>query len=73
MKNELTNDSIVLLGAFAENYVVQDEVQSFHWRNLQAALHPVVIYYKENDTLNHVSYCVMSDVMEHDVVMVYQV
>ena len=47
LKNELKSDSIIPLGHFAVNYrfVVQDEVQSFHWRNLQAALHPVVIYY----------------------------
>ena len=49
-KNELKSDSIIFLGDFAENYgfVIQDEVQSFHWRNLPATIHPVVIYYKEN-------------------------
>ena len=31
---------------FAENYsfMVQDEVQGFHWNNAQATLHPFLIY-----------------------------
>ena len=75
MKNELKSDGIIFLGDFAENYafVVQGEVQLFHWRNFQATLHPVVVYYKENEKLKHFSYCVISDDMEHDVAMVYQV
>ena len=72
LKSELKSDSITFLGHFAENYgfVLQDEVQSFHWRNLQATLHPVVIYYKENEKRKHFSYCVISDDVEHDVAMV---
>ena len=75
LKNEIKSDSIIFLGDFVENYrfVVQDEVQSFHWRNLQATQHPVVIYYKENEKLKRFSYCVISNDMEHDVAMIYQV
>ena len=63
------------LGDFAENYkfITQDEVQSFHWTNLQCTLHPVVVYYKENDKLCLKSFCVLSDDMTHDVCMVYEV
>ena len=43
---------------------------TIHWRHLQATLHPVVMYYKENEKLKHFSFCVTSDDMEHDV---YQV
>ena len=73
LKNDLKNHSIIFLGDFAENYgfVVQDEVQLFHWTNLQATLHPLVIHYKENETLKHFLYCVISDGMEHNVKMVY--
>ena len=53
--------------------MVQDEAQLFHWKNLLATLHPAVIYYKENEKLKHFFYCVISDDMEHDVAMVYQV
>ena len=38
---------------FAENFsfVVQDEIQAFHWNKLQATLHPIVMYYKQNGNL----------------------
>ena len=40
-------DNVILQGDFAENfsYVIQDEVQSFHWENKQATLHPFVAYH----------------------------
>ena len=52
---------------------MQDEVQGFHWNNLQCTLHPVVVYYKDGDALQSVSYCIISDDNKHDVEMVYQV
>ena len=35
-KENLEENEIIILGGFAENYsfVVQDEVQGFHWNNL---------------------------------------
>ena len=47
----------MVLGDFAENYqfVVQDEIQSFHWNKTQATLHPTVIYYKLNVELKNES------------------
>jgi len=74
-KEQLECNTALFLGDFAENYkfVVQDEVQGFHWNNLQCSLHPVVIYYKENSLLKHISYCVLSDDLNHDVSFVYQV
>ena len=48
-KDNLDTHSAIVLVDFAENYsfVVQDEVQAFHWNNVQATLHPIVIYYRE--------------------------
>lgn len=48
-KDNLDNNSAIVLLDFAENYsfVVQDEVQAFHWNNVQATLHPIVIYYRD--------------------------
>ena len=42
---------IVVLGDFAENhgFIIQDEVQSFHWNKKSCILHPVMIYYTTND------------------------
>ncbi len=65
---------IILQGDFAENfsYVVQDEIQSFHWENKQATLHPFVAYHRLADgTLEHCNICVVSDTKEHTTVTVY--
>ena len=74
-KEELDGSVALILGDFAENYkfVVQDEVQSFHWNNLQCTLHPVVVYYRADGKLLHMSYCIISDDMTHDVAMVYEI
>ena len=47
-KENLSPTSCIVVLDFAENYkfVVQDEVQSFHWNNQQCTLHPVIIYHK---------------------------
>lgn len=39
-------EAIVMLD-FAENYafIVQDEVQGYHWNKSQCTLHPVMLYY----------------------------
>lgn len=61
-------EEIILQGDFTENYsyVVQDEIQSFHWENMQATIHPFVAYRKLDDsTLEHRNICVVSDVKDH--------
>ena len=49
-KDLLDNQSAIVLLDFAENYsfVIQDEVQGFHWNNIQATVHPIVIYYRQD-------------------------
>ena len=33
------------------SFVVQDEIQGYHWNNQQCGLHPTVLYYcKENES-----------------------
>ena len=75
LKSEIDCSTVLLLGDFAENYqfLIQDEVQGFHWNNSQCTLHPVVTYYQENDELKNISYCVISDDRKHDVALVYEV
>ena len=48
-KDNLDNNSAIVLLDFAENYsfALQHEVQAFHWNNVQATLHPIVIYYRD--------------------------
>ncbi|CAH0546678.1 unnamed protein product [Brassicogethes aeneus] len=56
---------------FAENYsfVLQDEVQSYHWTTSQATLHPFVIYYRnEEGELKHLNYVFISDCLIHNTI-----
>ena len=74
-KEELLEDSAIVLGDFAENYsfVVQDEVQSFHWSKQSCTLHPLVVYVRENGELIQKSFCAISDDLEHDSSLVHQI
>ena len=61
-------------GDFANNYkfIVQDEIQGFHWDKTQCTLHPIMIYYKQGNDLFSYSLCYISDDITH-VDMVYEV
>ena len=54
------------MGDFAENYtfVVQDEIQSYHWCKKQCSLHPIVIYFMK-EQLEEPSFCVISEDLNH--------
>ena len=69
-------EEIVVQGDFAKNYsyVVQDEIQSFHWENKQATLLPFVAYQRQEDnTLQHRNkkLCVISDCKDHSTVTAF--
>lgn len=74
-KEDLPQDCLIVLGDFAENYtfVVQDEVESFHWSKQHCTLHPIVLYYKENGKLLQKSFCILSHDLEHDTSFVYDI
>ena len=69
----LKDDECIILLDFAEtySYVVQDAVQGFQWNNSQATLHPFVAYYKEQNHLNSISFCVLSDYLRHNANVVH--
>jgi hypothetical protein len=74
-KEDLDGETCLLLLDFAENYhfIVQDEVQGYHWNKEQCTLHPVVIYYKNAaNELVHDSLCIISDDLTHDTNFVHQ-
>ena len=51
---------------------VQDEIQSFHWENMQVTLHPFVAYYRlEDGSLAHKYICIISDCRDYTTVTVY--
>ena len=75
-KSNLSADTAILILDFAENYqyVIQHEVQSYHWSKEYCSLHPVSIYLKDADgELMCESLCVISDDLKHDTVFVKEV
>ena len=66
---------MIVLGDFAENYsyLVQDEIQGFHWNKSRCSLQPVVVYIRPSDNLVESSLCILSEDLNHDVVFVYKV
>ena len=74
-KENLAKDEIVILGDFAENFkfVIQDEVQSYHWNQQSCTLHPVVIYSRPENEVQEHSLCMISNDLTHDTECVYRV
>lgn len=75
-KESLPKNEALILGDFAENYqfLIQDEIQSYHWSKEYCTLHPVVIYYRgDNEQLEHISLCFISDDNSHDTPFIYHV
>ncbi|CAF3716375.1 unnamed protein product [Rotaria socialis] len=71
--NHLKEGEFLVIGDFAENYtfIIQDEVQSFHWNNMQATLHPFVCYYKIEGKTEHLSFVIISECLIHDNIAVH--
>ena len=69
-KETLGSGEFLVVADFSENYsfVIQDEVQSFHWKNLQATVHPFLCYYRvlNGNKLNSISFTVISENKYHD-------
>lgn len=72
-KESLKPGEFLVLADFSENYsfVIQDEVQSFHWNNSSATVHPFVCYYMEAGKLNSLCFIVISESTVHDTVAVH--
>ena len=81
LKENLSDNECIVLGDFAENYeyIVQDEIQSYHWCKNGCTLHPVAIYYRSQGdlehkgNLEHKSFCYMSDDQNHVTCFVYEI
>ena len=75
-KINLTVYEVIVLVDFAENYnfIIQDEIQSYHWSKNYCTLHPIVVYLLDSEgKLKHDSLCIISDDNTHDTNFVYQV
>ena len=77
LKENLLPHECIILGDFAENYefVVQDEIQSFHWAKDSCTLHPIVMYYKDSNSnsIQCKSFCFLSEDRQHDTCFVYEI
>ena len=75
LKDNLKENEAIVLGDFAENYqfLIQDEVQGYHWSKKYCLLHPIVIYCKSGTELTEKSLCVISEDIDHDVSFIYKV
>ena len=75
LKDNLKENEAIVLGDFAENYqfLIQDEVQGYHWSKKYCSLHPIVIYYKSGMELIEKSLFVLSEDIDHNVSFVYKV
>ena len=74
-KQDLPSEEVIVLKDFAENYqfILQDEIQGFHWNSSHCTLHPIVIYCKVNKSIQSHSRCCISNDLTYDVDMVYEV
>ena len=73
-KDSLTPGEYIVIADFSENYsfVVQDEIKSFHWNNLQATVHPFLCYYKNTDgKIQSVCFTIISENKEHNTIAVH--
>ena len=55
------------------SFLVQDEIQGYHWKETECSLHPVVVYICSSDNLVESSLCILSEDLNHDVAFVYKV
>ena len=75
-KESLGKNEALVMGEFAENYqfLIQDEIQSYHWGKEYCTLHPLVIYYRNEEShLQHLSLCFISDGNTNDTSFVCQI
>ena len=69
-------NEVIVLGDFAENYqfLVKDEIQSYHWSKEYCTLHPLMVYFIHNDgNIQHNSLCFIYDDNSHDTNFVYKI
>jgi hypothetical protein len=62
-KEELKENEVI-----AENYqfIIQEEIQGFHWNKQSCTRHPIVLYYMKHNKPTEKSFCFISDNLNHD-------
>ena len=63
----------ILVGMFYIRLSLTSEVQAEHWNYPQCTRQLIVIYYKKDVIMQHVSFCFLTDDLNHDISMVYEI
>lgn len=68
LKNSLRPGEIIIHEDLSENYSLkqQGEIMAAHWKTDMCTLFTVVVYYKADEELKHISYTLVSDELTHD-------
>ena len=55
LKANLQDGECLISMDFAENFafICHDSVQGFYWNNIQANVHPIVLYFRDSNTIKH--------------------
>lgn len=75
LKEQLPKNEVVVHMDFAENFTCSnaDEIQSAYWNSTGVTLHPVVVYYKNGEDIQHTNFIYVSEVTNHNSVAVYTI
>lgn len=75
LKDNCAPNQAIISMDFSENFsfVIQDEVQGYHWTSDSCTVHPVIINTCVDDKKIVSSHCIISDDLNHDVCMVYKI
>ncbi|XP_043462733.1 uncharacterized protein LOC122498838 isoform X1 [Leptopilina heterotoma] len=73
LKSNLNEGDFLIMSDFAENYayVIQNATQAAHWNNDQTSIFTVIVNYKFENEIKHISMAIISDNLQHDTVAVY--
>lgn len=72
-KENLADNEIIALMDFSENlaFEIQDAAQAYYYAKNQCTIHPICLYYKENDEVKHKSIIIIAESLSHTVPAVY--
>jgi hypothetical protein len=67
LKENLPQNEDILQMDVAENFTCRslDEVQTAYWSQTSVTLHPIVAYYRDDESLKHKSIVIISDTIHH--------
>lgn len=73
IKDNLEEGEFLVTLDFAENYTfkIQDAVQSYHWSNDQATIHPYVIYHRTEYSIESDCFVIISEETKHNTAAVH--